>query len=125
LITTSAPAWQSAIATALPMPEFAPVTRAFCPLRILRASHLGITKLARSSGIKSRTRALDIPVFVWAFGIVMVVIARSPEKAEAADSMPRHRVLSQMHLRGVSRTNFFVDVHRPRDLASRLTRQIQ
>src|SRR5690349_960070 len=59
-MTTSAPAWQSAIAIALPIPELAPVTRAFCPLRILRMSHCGITMFGRFSGIASRTFLLFI-----------------------------------------------------------------
>ena len=45
----SAPALPSAIATPLPMPELAPVTRAFCPVRILRIAQLGITTGGRSS----------------------------------------------------------------------------
>src|SRR4051794_24457278 len=58
LIMTSAPARQRAMATALPMPEFAPVTRAFWPLRTLRTSQCGMTTdgATPSSGIMSRTR---------------------------------------------------------------------
>src|SRR5262249_52790503 len=42
LTTTSAPACPRPMATALPMPELAPVTRAFCPFRIFSASRFGI-----------------------------------------------------------------------------------
>src|SRR6516225_6742173 len=48
-MTTSAPAWPSAIATVLPMPELAPVASAFCPARILRISQLGMTTDGRFS----------------------------------------------------------------------------
>src|SRR5215471_12237731 len=48
-MTTSAPAWPSAIATVLPMPELAPVASAFCPARILRIPQLGMTTDGRFS----------------------------------------------------------------------------
>src|SRR5688572_22850219 len=47
------------MATARPMPLLAPVTRAFWPLSILRASHRGMCIAGNCSGITSRTDLLS------------------------------------------------------------------
>src|ERR1700675_547202 len=43
LTATSAPACPSAKAIALPIPELAPVTSAFCPFKIFKGSTSGLT----------------------------------------------------------------------------------
>src|SRR4051812_37067498 len=53
---TSAPAWPSAIAMALPMPELAPVTIAFCPRRVWTVEHAGITGSGKFFRTNSESR---------------------------------------------------------------------
>src|SRR5688572_24674324 len=55
------------------MPELAPVTRAFWPLRILRASHRGAWIAGSCSGITSRT---DLLLVIMSMGVFRVCGAK-------------------------------------------------
>src|SRR5688572_24394112 len=59
------------MATALPMPLLAPVTRAFWPLSTLRTSHCGVWICGNCSGITSRTDLLSIIMFMVRTGPVL------------------------------------------------------